>query len=524
MNINEQPSTTHSYAPAIIYMSGDRRGTTELLNESTRFITREGRSGVRISMPREMPDPDVAAILHRAADTYELEVTPDYQVWVNGHPVKTRTLESGDVLEIGRNGPMLRYRIYRDGVIPRRTMSDVFADCVDGARYEKGPLVRKTGILIGGVTNEFLVRTTLPFRLAVVVSLLVMIATITFLVWQNVRLEERVARGETEMMSLSALIHETESRAITQEDLVEMRGELEVDISTAFERVEALEARFGAAARIVAEASRSVVFLQGAYGFRHAESGRVLRYLQDPGGQAAQSALGGGRAVTLEGDGPPVELQFTGTGFVATEDGLLITNRHVAEPWEDEDFTAVTAAMGLSPYVQRFIGYLPGFERSFEVAMLRAGEDADIAILRCTGVAGEVPPLLPARARPQPGDGVIVLGYPTGVRAMLARTDRQFLDQLRAQGDLDFWSVGEQLARAGHIQPLATRGIVGQVTPSAVVYDAVTTHGGSGGPVLDLEGSVIAVNSAVLKEFGGSNLGVPIDRATALFSEMAAER
>lgn len=66
------------------------------------------------------------------------------------------------------------------------------------------------------------------------------------------------------------------------------------------------------------------------------------------------------------------------------------------------------------------------------------------------------------------------------------------------------------------IGPLATVGVVGQVTSGSVVYDAETTHGGSGGPVLSLDGQVLAVNMAILPEFGGSNLGVPASEALRL--------
>ena len=52
-----------------------------------------------------------------------------------------------------------------------------------------------------------------------------------------------------------------------------------------------------------------------------------------------------------------------------------------------------------------------------------------------------------------------------------------------------------------------------------MVYDAETTHGGSGGPVLDMSGAVVAVNSAILPEYGGSNLGVPATKMRALLEE-----
>ena len=61
------------------------------------------------------------------------------------------------------------------------------------------------------------------------------------------------------------------------------------------------------------------------------------------------------------------------------------------------------------------------------------------------------------------------------------------------------------------------------MTSAAVVYDADTTSGGSGGPVVNLDGEVIAVNMAILPEFGGSNLGVPIDKARELLAPAAAQ-
>ena len=83
---------------------------------------------------------------------------------------------------------------------------------------------------------------------------------------------------------------------------------------------------------------------------------------------------------------------------------------------------------------------------------------------------------------------------------------------------MDFWDLAGHLARGGYVAPLATMGSIGQITAGAIVYDAETTHGGSGGPVLALDGAVVALNAAVLPEFGGSNLGVPIQRLRELLA------
>ena len=65
---------------------------------------------------------------------------------------------------------------------------------------------------------------------------------------------------------------------------------------------------------------------------------------------------------------------------------------------------------------------------------------------------------------------------------------------------LDVVRVARRLAKTGHVTPLASRGIVGQTTSAYVVYDAETTSGGSGGPVLDLDGRVVAVNAAIIPQ------------------------
>ena len=100
----------------------------------------------------------------------------------------------------------------------------------------------------------------------------------------------------------------------------------------------------------------------------------------------------------------------------------------------------------------------------------------------------------------------------------MSESAEAFIDQLKDDAVVDFWQVASRLSRAGFIRPLASRGIVAQVMESAVAYDADTTSGGSGGPVIRLDGSVVAVNTAILPEYGGSNLGVPTSQIHDLTS------
>jgi S1-C subfamily serine protease len=490
--------------PVIEFLSGRNRGTHEEITEPTVFLAINEVGGLSIIPVSKVVNGDDYPIrLRRSGDTYELEATAPFQVWVNGEQVSLHTLVSGELLEIGRNGPMARYRIYAIGQIPLRTATHAFYDCIDCARYADGSLVSRSGRLVTALASELVMRTTFWFRILVVVLLVVLIVSTTYLSRQSRNLEARLEQEASLMLGISEMLRRSEKEAITREQLSSLRNQLE-------QRVDALEARSAATRRIIAEASRSIAFIQASYQYFDLASERPLRYVLDENGQLIGTPFG--PALTLEGDGPLVDLQYTGTAFVVGAPNVLITNRHVAMPWETNPAHAKFEAMGLVAKFDRFIAYLPNVEKYFDVQLVGASDEIDIAVLSTDDLMVEARPLPTGLTPVQPGDEVLLIGYPAGVQAMLARSDTKFLDEIGETGTLDFWTVVEKLSASGLISPLATRGIVGQVTPNAVVYDAGTTYGGSGGPVLNMQGEVIAVNTAIMAEFSGANLGLPTAR------------
>ena len=107
---------------------------------------------------------------------------------------------------------------------------------------------------------------------------------------------------------------------------------------------------------------------------------------------------------------------------------------------------------------------------------------------------------------------------------MVARSGKAFVEELQKEKSTSFWDVAGRLAERGFIKPLSSYGIVAQVTPDFLVYDAATTQGGSGGPVLNSRGEVVAVNTAILSGYAGSNLGVPVQKLHQLIAEAGIKK
>jgi len=506
-----QGARSSDATPVLVFLSGPRRGHMEVLSGDL--------IGLGLGPARAIMPGDVAAARHatlrRRGGTYEIEAEPGRAIWVNGEQLDRLVLASGDVIEVGKGGDVVRFRIYGTGARVNKTVHEAFSDCLDCARHGSDKPVGKLAIFLTGLPVELATRTSAVFRVSISVVLIAVAAGTIGLAQRSQRLEERLSLQIDRVAGLSELLETSDVASITAAEIEALRAEVQAGVFETTERLEALESRSGAVGRVVSGAAGSTLFLQGSYGFREPGSGRPLRRVVRSDGRPAIDPAGE-PAVSLEGDGPVLEIFYTGTGFVAGQGGLVLSNRHVAFPWETDQAARAMVAQGLEPVKLRFVGYLPGIVEPCDVSVVRASDEADVALLQCEGIAETIPHLPLSAASPSPGDEVIVLGYPLGIRALLARTPPEVVRAMMVGGPPDFWEIAERLSAGGLIAPLATSGIVGQVTQQAVVYDAETTSGGSGGPVLSLSGTVEAVNMAILPEFGGSNLGVPIARGRDL--------
>jgi S1-C subfamily serine protease len=199
--------------------------------------------------------------------------------------------------------------------------------------------------------------------------------------------------------------------------------------------------------------------------------------------------------------------RVSGTGFVVAP-GLLATNRHVAEPWYGDRDVEVAMRKGGSPVLEKLVAYFPGSPLPVNLETAAVATHGDLAILRIetTPFTRKLRPLNLSPTPPHVGESVSVLAYPMGVTGMVAKSPALVYERLASHPD-NAETAGE-LAALSLIRPSATFGHVGDVTGDKLIYDAPTARGGSGGPVLNLHGEVVGINSAYIDGFSGGTLGI----------------
>ena len=158
-----------------------------------------------------------------------------------------------------------------------------------------------------------------------------------------------------------------------------------------------------------------------------------------------------------------------GSGAVVRSDGVIVTNNHVIAGF-DEVMVQLTD------------------KRQFKAKVLLADERSDLAVLKIDLGAEKLPVLPIAGKEPlEVGDLVLAIGNPFGVG---------------------------QTVTNGIISALA-RTEVGSGVSQYIQTDAAVNPGNSGGPLVDMEGNLIGLNTFIVSR-SGSNSGVSFAIPAAL--------
>ena len=208
---------------------------------------------------------------------------------------------------------------------------------------------------------------------------------------------------------------------------------------------------------------------------------------------------------------PTIRARVSGTGFLVG-DGLLATNRHVAEPWYGDTEAEGLIDRGATAMLESLVVFFPGSPTPVSLTPGTVSSTGDLAVLRIENKdAVRGLPCCPwPKASPSPGELVTVIGYPMGIAGMVAKSPSGIYQRLAYRHN-DITAASE-LAALSLIRPSTTCGHLGDVVGDKLIYDAPTAHGGSGGPVFNSNAEVIGVNSAYIDGFSGGTLGISVKR------------
>ena len=217
---------------------------------------------------------------------------------------------------------------------------------------------------------------------------------------------------------------------------------------------------------------------------------------------------------------PSIRARVSGTGFLVGN-GLVATNRHVAEPWYGDSEAEALIDRGATAMLESLVVFFPGSPTPLNLSPASTSKTCDLAILRAhsedISILRGLPILPLAKSPSSPGEHVTVIGYPMGIAGMVAKSPSNIYEHLAYRhNDLN---AAAELAALSLIRPSATWGHLGDVVGDKLIYDAPTAHGGSGGPVFNIKGEVIGVNSAYMDGFSGGSLGISVESLRPLLQE-----
>lgn len=252
------------------------------------------------------------------------------------------------------------------------------------------------------------------------------------------------------------------------------------------------------------------------------------RSLPTASAQAAAAPAGSVEAVSAKVLPSVVKLQVQtgqqggeGSGIVLTADGLILTNNHVVAEANQAAAGQDSLPRGLSPSGRLPRGMTAGGQtkatvtlsdgRTVPFTVVGADPADDIAVVKAQGVSDLTPISIGSSKDLRVGQNVVAVGSPLGLQGTVTTGIISSLNRPVSTGD-------EQTGQ--------------QSVMSAIQTDAAINPGNSGGALVDMNGNLIGVNSAIASLGGGPDSGgaqpgsiglgfaIPVDQAKRIADQL----
>ena len=502
---------------ALVHLSGQKRGETQYFDRPWLSLGSDPVNDVVFSPDGGHPVSSAHAELFQTDCEMRLRNRdPAVGTLLNDLPVDEAILNDGDIVQLGPKGPKLRFRIrpgeYAACKLAREILDDARAVAAEAHGDGRGPI----GSFVGQLAYDLRRHASRATQMVVVGLLVLLLSVVTGAIYSGYKtrkaferhmtalteelestrrtqadLERRITEERTKVAEALAARQAENARLVAQLEQQRRLGTSSEEVRALTQRLKALEQERVGAEHLIRRYGHSVCFLYIAYGFvQKGEPGAV----------------------------PSVLLEYMGTGFLVDDRGHIVTNRHITEPWNMDPSVAAMVKTGVDTKMVSLLAYFPGRREPSAVALVRLSDVADVALGRLSPVPQGVLPIPIKKPEPKGtvGEVVVLLGYPAGVEGVLARMDDEAAAVLVKKHRGDLRALVQDIADRGAVRPLATQGHIGDIVANRIVYDAQTTGGGSGSPVFNGRGEVIAVNAATMTRFGGASFGVPIGLAMEL--------
>src|SRR5216683_1806162 len=371
----------------VIHVSSLNDRSTEVVMRDVIRIGASEECDVKIRLPQTAATVNGPVIeLARQNGVYRIaNVDATLEVRLNGRPIKpNRGIYDGDEIWIGPSGPSIHFFPIEASaaLVPGRHDAHV-APFIEQAAMEASATARRDDakIFLREFTRE-LVREINPstkiITFAILIAAVLGALYIGFLQFNETRRSRRTIADQQAQLALQ---QQQLQRANDQlGEVVESNRRIQNTISLG----EMLRVNYGG----------GVCLIAGSYMFVEAGTGRPLRYPETQSTDSGSTIQNGTEtpALTPEGHGTIAEYEFVGTGF-HVGDGFVLTNRHVAQPWQaDERAQSLGSSVRSVPRLNKLTAFFPGITQPISLKFKEAGHE-DVAL--CVIDPKDLPPKLP---------------------------------------------------------------------------------------------------------------------------------